>query len=233
MSQYVGTGNLEVMADAINYNNFLVELVLKHAKAGDRILDFGAGIGTFSRRISERGHDVTCVEPDPDQAAVIAESGLSVHNSLDQIADESLDYLYMLNVLEHVEHDVALLREIHRKLKPGGRLLIYVPAFNVLFSSMDREVGHYRRYTRSSLASAARLAGFSINRTRYCDSLGFFATLVYKLLGDNSGRLNPRSLIAYDRIAFPLSRFADLLAGPIIGKNVVLVGEKKAAGALI
>ncbi len=226
MTEYSGTGNLEVMADAVNYNKFLAELVLSHAKVGDRILDFGAGIGTFAKRISEHGYNVCCVEPDPKQASVIAKSGLAVYGDLNQINDDSLDYLYTLNVLEHIEDDHAMLRELYRKLKPGGRLLIYVPAFQVLYSSMDHKVGHYRRYTRSGLADLVLHAGFNVANTRYADSVGFLATLLYKLVGDNSGAVNGRALVAYDRLLFPLSRIVDKLLGSFVGKNVLLVGAK-------
>lgn len=226
MAEYSGADNLEVMADAINYNQFLVELVLAYVKAGDCILDFGAGIGTFPKRIIEHGHNVCCVEPDPEQASAIAESGLAVYSGLNQIDDDSLDYIYTLNVLEHIEDDHAVLGEIYRKLKSGGRLLIYVPAFQILYSSMDRKVGHYRRYTRSGLTDLVRDAGFHVAKSRYADSAGFLATILYKLIGDNSGAVNVRALIAYDRLIFPLSRIADKLLGSFVGKNVLLVGIK-------
>jgi SAM-dependent methyltransferase len=225
-SDYTGTENLEVMADAVNYTEFLVELVLSHAKREDLMLDFGAGIGTISKRVSASGCRVSCVEPDPKQAAVLSESGLPVFRSLDQVTDGSLDYIYTLNVLEHVEDDRAALIELHGKLKQGGRLLIYVPAFEILYSSMDRKVGHRRRYTRGSLRQLARDAGFRILEARYADSLGFFAAILYRCVGGKSGTINRRALVAYDRAIFPLSLVADRLLGRVFGKNVLLLGVK-------
>jgi SAM-dependent methyltransferase len=226
-SDYTGTENLEVMADAVNYTEFLVELVLSHATREDLILDFGAGIGTISRRVSARGYRVSCVEPDPKQAAVLSESGLAVFRSLDQVGDGSLDYIYTLNVLEHIEDDRATLIALHGKLKRGGRLLIYVPAFEVLYSSMDRKVGHRRRYTRGSLRQLARDAGFRIQGARYADSLGFFASILYRWVGGESGTINRRALVAYDRAIFPLSLVADRLLGRVFGKNALLLGVKQ------
>ncbi|MGF6599994.1 SAM-dependent methyltransferase [Paraburkholderia sp. GAS448] len=229
---YSGTDNLEVMAEAVNYNEYLVKLVLAHSSAGDRILDFGAGIGTFSKCIAKRGHEVLCVEPDPKQASLITESGLTAYNNLSHIENNSIDYLYSLNVLEHIENDQDIMNEIYNKIKPGGRLLVYVPAFQLLYSSMDTKVGHYRRYTRRSLTNVARRAGFEVLKTRYVDSAGFFATLLYKFFGNSSGDLNTRALIVYDRLVFPMSRVADRLSGLFFGKNVFLVGVKREHAAI-
>lgn len=227
MSDYSGTDNLEVMAEAINYNRFLTELVLTRAKVQDRILDFGAGIGTFASIVANAGHDVCCVEPDPKQAELIAQRGLEVHVSLDRIADASLDYIYTLNVLEHIEDDIGVLRQLRSKLKPLGRLLVYVPAFQTLYSSMDRKVGHHRRYRADILMARAREAGFEVREWRYIDCLGFFASLVYKMIGNELGEVNRRALVIYDRFVFPVSRFCDRICGRWFGKNVLLVAESK------
>jgi hypothetical protein len=166
------------------------------------------------------------VEPDPGQAAVLSASGLAVFHSLDQVGDGSQDYIYALNVLEHIEDDRAALNRLYGKLKQGGSLLIYVPAFEILYSSMDRRVGHRRRYTRRGLEQLARNAGFRIVEARYADSLGFFASILYKWVGGGSGTINRRALLAYDRAIFPLSRVADGLLSRVFGKNVLLFGMK-------
>src|SRR5688572_21423907 len=78
MDDYTGTDNLEVMAEAVNYNAFLHAQVAARARAGDRILDFGAGIGTFARELARQGFEVACLEPDPQQAQGLAADGLHV-----------------------------------------------------------------------------------------------------------------------------------------------------------
>lgn len=226
MSEYTGTDNLEVMADAVNYNNFLSSLVLKHARKNEAIVDFGSGIGTFAREIGKHGFRVHCIEPDAKQAAMIAAAGMPVSTSVDDLPDGSIDYLYTLNVLEHIEDDLAALRALHSKLKPGGKILIYVPAFQVLFSSMDRKVGHFRRYTKGKLTSKLREAQFKVVSARYVDSIGFFASLYFRFAGNESGTLNHKALVFYDRVVFPVSRFCDILLSPFFGKNVVVFAQK-------
>jgi SAM-dependent methyltransferase len=201
-------------------------MVLSHARTGDYILDFGAGIGTFAQRISESGYTINCLEPDPKQAREIATLGLTVYSDLNQVDNDSQDYIYTLNVLEHIEDENAILRDLYNKLKPGGRLLIYVPAFQILYSSMDRKVGHYRRYTRRSLSEAVRGAGFKVGKAHYVDSIGYLVTLIYKMVGDNSGDVNMRALRIYDRFLFPLNRIFDKVMGSFIGKNIFLIAKK-------
>jgi hypothetical protein len=111
-------------------------------------------------------------------------------------------------------------------LKPHGRLLIYVPAFPILFSSMDHKVGHMRRYRQNGLAQLLRQAGLTVDYIGYRDSLGFLATLMFKLVGNDSGRINRRALIAHDRFAFPVSRLLDRCTGQWFGKNLVAVTHR-------
>jgi SAM-dependent methyltransferase len=225
-NQYSGTDNLEVMAEAVNYNKFLNSLILGQARKGMYIVDYGAGIGTFAKVCSDRGLKVVCVEPDIQQARAIAKNGIEVYGSMDDIKNDSVDLMYTLNVLEHIQNDGTALGDMYAKLKNGGRLLIYVPAFEILYSSMDRKVGHYRRYTRADLYLKVKQAGFEVIENKYVDSLGFAATLLYKMIGSDDGSINLKSLLIYDRIIFPISRVLDKVLSSVVGKNVYMIAEK-------
>jgi putative flippase GtrA/SAM-dependent methyltransferase len=223
---YSGRENLESMKDAKNYNAFLLELLDDHA-GGGAVLDFGAGVGTFAAPLAQRGRRVLCVEPDPEQRGLLAQAGLPAVAGLDAVPAESVDSIYTLNVLEHIEDDDTVLRELYRRLRPGGRLLIYVPAFQVLFTAMDRRVGHFRRYRNAALQAQVRAAGFEVDRGRYVDSLGFFVTLLYKWVGSRSGVVDARSVRLYDRFVFPLSKICDSLLSGTLGKNIFVVATKR------
>ena len=226
MTHYSGTDNLEAMAEANHYNRFLVERILAHAPERGELLDFGAGIGTFARQVSARGHRVACLEPDLALASRLRAAGLQTFVSLDEVADESLDYVFTLDVLEHIEDDAGALRGIARKMKANGRLLVYVPAFPILYSSMDRKVGHFRRYRRGQLAQRVADAGFTGVHARYVDSIGFFASLAYRLSDNGSGDINLRMLKLYDRLLFPASRLLNPLFGRWFGKNIMLTATR-------
>jgi SAM-dependent methyltransferase len=223
---YSGVENLEVMADAVNYNRFLIELVATNSRAGDRVIDFGAGAGTFAVPLAATGIKVTCVEPDDGLRVVLESKGLPAVPRLDALGPETADYVYTLNVLEHIEDDVSALRELGRVLRPGGRLFVYVPAFQVLYTSMDRRVGHHRRYRLPDLIKKIRRAGFEVTEARYADSLGFGATLLYRLMDQEKGDVSPRGLRLFDRYVFPLSRRLDRLTGRYFGKNALVIAVK-------
>jgi SAM-dependent methyltransferase len=227
-TRYTGTDNLEVMKEAVNYNRALMDLIRQHARKSDRIVDFGAGVGTFALQMKADGYAVECVELDTRQREALIAEGLSACRDLSQIADASVDFAYTFNVLEHIDDDLASIRDIGRKLRVGGKLLIYVPAFPVLYSSMDRKVGHVRRYRQHDLRAKVATAGLTVLQTEYVDSLGFLATLVYRFLGSPSGDIDRGALRTYDRFVFPVSRWTDRAMKRILGKNVLLLAERNA-----
>ena len=225
--RYTGTDNLEVMRDAVNYNRWLVDLVARRARREDRLLDFGAGVGTFAIALSELGFRVECVEPDSAQRGAIAAHGLAAHADLAAIGDGAIDFAYTFNVLEHIEDDRGALAAVARKVRGGGTLLVYVPAFDVLYTSMDHKVGHLRRYRKRDLCEKVRAAGFDVGEAGYVDSLGFFATLAYRAFGSGEGDIDRKALRMYDRFVFPASRAIDAVARHVVGKNVLVVARRR------
>jgi 2-polyprenyl-3-methyl-5-hydroxy-6-metoxy-1,4-benzoquinol methylase len=214
------------MASAKRYHAFLENLTVGYIPSGGKVLDMGAGIGTFAERVSAKGYNVRCVEPDETQRRQIEEKGLPASASAEELEDNSVDYIYSLNVLEHIENDVEALRLWTTKLKPGGKILVYVPAFNVLYSLYDKAVGHYRRYRKRTLVRCFVSAGLQVQTVKYADSVGFFVALIYKWI-NRSGKLNGGSLSFFDKFIFPVSRLCDFFCSSLFGKNVYAVGVLK------
>jgi 2-polyprenyl-3-methyl-5-hydroxy-6-metoxy-1,4-benzoquinol methylase len=223
--EYSGVENLEAMKEAQNYNRFLLNLVRRYL-VGNEILDFGAGTGTFAMPLQTTGVTVACVEPDSRLRSHLSSAGLTTHADIAAVAANSIDCSYSMNVLEHVEDDRAALAAIYEKIRPGGRIIIYVPAFDVLYSKMDELVGHYRRYRRKDLVAKMTAANFQIDTATYVDSLGFFSALVYRWLGNNTGVISAGSVKIYDRVVFPLSRILDRIVLGSFGKNLLVVGTR-------
>jgi len=227
LHQHSGGENLEVMRDAHKYNQFLVDLIRRHAGSPQTVLDFGAGIGTFSGSVEIPPDQIHCVEPDIASVKHLSAKGYKAHCDITEIEDASIDYVFTLNVLEHIEDDSAAIAELYRVTRPGGRLLIYVPAFMLLYASMDAHVGHHRRYRLRPLRKIVEQAGFTVDRSAYFDALGFFATLALKLFESTEpAPLNPKLVGFYDRYFFPASRLLSIPCAKLLGKNVCIVAHR-------
>ncbi|WP_460695770.1 class I SAM-dependent methyltransferase [Nocardia thraciensis] len=215
------------MAEAVNYNRFLVDTVEKHVTApGLRVLDFGAGSGTYADLLAARHIVPDCLEPDPTLRSALRSKGYHLVDESASSESERYGVIYTFNVLEHIENDQEASQRLVSLLRPGGTLIVYVPALEVLFSAMDVRVGHYRRYRRAQLEHMLRKSGLLIVESRYCDPIGFFATLAYKLFGRSDGTINPGALKLYDRLVFPLSKALQTVTSRLFGKNVLIVATK-------
>lgn len=189
----------------------MAHLYLEKHKIG-AIWDIGAGDGAMFHRLGKRGTEVVSVEPLPEGAASIASAGGVVFCCALQdlkLPSNSIPAISLFDVLEHLEDPTFLLQEIYRVLKPGGFLLVSVPAFQFLWSAEDEALGHFRRYSKASLKNLIGGEGFSMLSTRYFFSslvpLAFLIrTIPYRLrinrsstdvISTNSSRLAPSRLI--------------------------------------
>ena len=223
--EYEGAKILQLGNVLPNYNRSIAVMACRYGAGARDVLDFGAGIGTLSQTVRELGLAPLCLEPDARQRAELDRLGFQTVASLAGVPDGSLDYIYSSNVLEHIEDDVAALIELRRKLRAGGRLLLYIPAFQSLYSAMDRAVGHYRRYDRAMLGQKLRDAGFVVEELYYADVLGYFVTRLFMAIGNDTDKINPFTLTVYDRVIFPIGQVIEKLMRVPVGKNVVGVAR--------
>lgn len=221
---------LDTEANLQYYNKHIIILFLNEIKKNEnvKIADFGAGIGTLSKIIREIiNNSPICVEIDEVNKSYLKDRSFKVLNSLDGIKNE-FDYIFSSNVLEHIKYDEKSLKILFQSLKKEGKLFLYLPAFQFLFSSMDKSVGHYRRYEKKEIIEKCKKAGFVIKKVQFDDSIGFFASLVLKLSKNNHDTIiNTKSLKFYDKIILPISFCLDYLGlKNIFGKNIVVVCQK-------
>ncbi len=225
--------DLEALATLHRYQRWIVETFQPYLIG--KAVEFGAGIGNISKRIRPHVLTLDLVEPsanlapplqqrfDGDDGVVIFQDPLEVR--LPAIADKTYDTVILVNVLEHIKDDAAALDGFYRILKPGGHLLLFVPALKFLYSDLDALVGHFRRYQRPELNGRVTGAGFHIVRSRYFDTLGVAPWWLLNTMMGKTG-FNPTLVGIYDAVFAPLSRGLEGLAPPPFGKNILLVARR-------
>ena len=223
-TRYAGKAELQQTEALRNYNRFICRLFRREYQGGV-ILDFGAGIGTLADQMSDLG-DIVCIEVDPEQCVALRTKGYEVLSNIDLLKDETVSFAYSSNVLEHLDDDLGALRAIHQKMRPGGRLALFVPAFESIWTANDDRVGHKRRYTQESLAEVVGRSGFRVENAYYVDSIGFLLAFLFRFMGSKDGSLKTAHLIIFDRVIFPLSCAMDVMCRRFFGKNVYLVAQK-------
>lgn len=225
MDLYQGKETLEMLEDCRNYSNYLFQNVSKFLVKEDRVLDFGAGTGKLAAELKPRVRDMVAIEPDKFLRRELNKRGIPVER-LEDLAAGDFNVIYCVNVLEHIKEDAATLSQLGEKLKPGGLLFVYVPAYPILYSPFDKRIGHFRRYTRRSLTELVNPSEFDLLQIRFHDPLGFFAALVYKVFSSTSHV--PRGpLLFFDRFVFPLSVIMERVTGGWFGKNLSILVQKK------
>jgi SAM-dependent methyltransferase len=229
---YLGD-ELTLFQDAKNWKAYFASRLAPYLE-GD-VLEVGAGLGGTTRVLCDgRQKSWLCLEPDPALARRITEAHANapfprapevVAGSLDDLAPGRLfDAILYIDVLEHIEDDRAELERAAARLRPHGALIVLSPAFESLFSEFDRAVGHYRRYTKSTLAAVFPP---TLHREKlfYLDSIGMLTSLVNRYLL-KQGTPNPGQIKLWDRAIVPLSRIVDPLLLRSFGRSIVAIYRK-------
>ena len=220
---------LEALESAPNYNSWAASLVLPYL--GPDPLEIGSGTGTTAERLLEAGAQrLTLSEVDPDLVERLRErfagdARVEVRQ-LDLLAAGSGEHstVFALNVLEHIEDDIAALGSAAQLVRPGGGVVFFVPAFGFAMSRFDREIGHYRRYTKGSAERACRDAGLEVEELRYVNVPGLAAwTVGMRLL-----RMRPHDnvvLRGWDRAVIPFARRLEEHVPAPFGQSLLAVGR--------
>jgi SAM-dependent methyltransferase len=218
------------MPHAHNYHRWVFDSFADYLRPGSA-LEVGSGHGTYSRLLAGVMKHVIVSDIDPTAIDRIRAELSTVRNVEYRVMDGidphalggDVDNVVLVNLLEHIEHDEAFLRRCRDSLRPEGRLIVFSPAFPMLFSRMDREAGHYRRYTRRGLLETVSAAGFRVLNTRFFNAFGFFGWYANKLAGagiQSSG--TDLQIQVYDRLV-PWTRKVDAFM-PFLGQSLVVVG---------
>jgi SAM-dependent methyltransferase len=223
---------------AVNYFKWQVQLFKGYTRG--TIIDHGAGTGGLTNALlaAHAGTEVIAVEPDPQLVEVLHERfdrtpEASVCNGTldDYLAIHGpacVDTIVSSNVIEHIEDDVACLQEMFELLRPGGAVGLYIPARPELFGSLDRAVGHYRRYTRPELTTKLTRCGFQMKSVAYRNVVGVLPWIVSgQILKLQS--VGDASIKFFDRVVFPVCQRIETAFPPKYGLNLVAIAVKPSA----
>ena len=229
---YVGD-ELDLFAAAVRWKAYFRRKITPYL--GPEVLEVGAGLGGTTRTLC-RGTERrwTCLEPDPQLASrLVSEQAAGrlpgacevvVGTLDDQLRDDRYDSVLYMDVLEHIEADHVEMTQAAHRLKPGGHLIVLSPAHQWLFTPFDRSIGHWRRYSKTTLRAAGP-AGLDLVWLGYLDSVGFFASLANKLML-HQAMPTPRQIRFWDQVLVRMSEWTDPVLGYRAGKSILGVWRR-------
>ena len=221
------------MAKAKNYFAWQGRLVTR--ELGRRVVEIGCGVGNFTHLLLDRDA-VIALDIEPGCVARLEQrypnrSNLHVFQcdagspEFSALARFEPDSCVCLNVLEHIEDDRAALQAMASILTPGGVIVLLVPAFQALYGSIDKNLGHYRRYNRSMIGKLAESADLRVTKLHYMNAFGFFGwwanARIFRREAQSEGQI-----AIFDRLVVPLLSRLESLVPPPFGQSLFVVLQK-------
>lgn len=228
--EYIGD-ELTLFSDVNNWKGYWGNRVSPYL--GESVLEVGAGIGTNMLQLikTDSVKKWVCIEPDKKLADQISYNatedkklGVKTCFLKDYKGQEKFDSILYIDVIEHIEDAESELELALKYLKPGGYLIILVPAYNFLYNEFDKAIGHYRRYNKAML-KASIPKGMKKEKLFYLDSMGFFASLVNKLFL-HQAYPSEKQVRFWDTTIVSLSKFTDILTFNSMGKSLIGIWRK-------
>lgn len=232
-----GSHTLQVISRAERFNLWMYEAFRNYLKGN--ILEIGSGIGNISRLVIRDSKFISLSDYNPDYVNFLKNefSGSCYVKDIFSIdllhpqfqtvyksAKASFDSVFLLNVLEHLEDDSKSLENCLYLLKPGGHLVLLVPAYPSLYCTFDKELGHYRRYSAGSLKKLVREKNMNILGLQHFNVAGMVGWIFSgKILGKKQIGKNEMSF--FDRIV-PVVKILDKLVFKKAGLSLILAAQK-------
>jgi SAM-dependent methyltransferase len=218
----VGARTLEIFENTPKLNSWIYSK-LSGGVRGD-MLEVGSGIGNLSRLIIRDAERVMLTDVETcyldtlrrdlaeGERVQVARYDLE-HEPPPEVATRRFDGIVAVNVIEHLRDDRTSVARLAQLLKPGGKLLVYVPACPFAYGRIDHAIGHYRRYTASSLTSLMRSAGLEPGPAHYMNFVGVFGWFFNgRVLGRRT--ISPKQVALFERLV-NLLRIEDRFVLPL------------------
>lgn len=234
---HTGTQTLELLQEQDQFNQWMFEQIAPYCQG--KILEIGSGLGNISQFCLAAGHHLTLSDVESaycdylktkyhhhPQVDEICSIKLGSPQDLDlyQAYIQRFDTVFALNVIEHIANDYQALDSIFAFLKPGGRAIILVPAYQALYNQFDENLLHFRRYNCHQIARVMKASGFNIEKRFYFNAMGIVGWYVSsKLMGNREIPQNQMKLFS---LMMPINRLLDRCVRNKLGLSAIVIGRK-------
>ena len=227
LMKYSGT-ELEIFEKASNFRKYSYLLVKKFI--GTKILEVGAGIGSFTNTYIKNNSNITVNDADDFNFESLkrrfnTKKNVKVEKKNINQLNDTYDTIMYMSVLEHIKDDKSEISNALDKLDHKGNLIILVPAHHGLYSNFDKEIGHFRRYEMNFFKNL-NFNNAKVKKTFYVDSLGYVLYYLNKIIFKKNIYPTNFQVLLWDKIFVPLAMIFDFLTLYKFGKNIICVIEK-------
>lgn len=232
-----GFQTLKVISQAHLFNEWMYQTIRPYLKG--EILEIGSGIGNISKYAVRDRLLITLSDYEPAYCQYLKEhyghaptvreiTSIDLqHTSFVEVYKtfhQRFDTVFLLNVIEHLQDDHKALEYCQYLLKPNGYLVVLAPAYQNLYCKMDKELGHYRRYTLSQMKQLLRRKNMVIVHQQYFNLLGIIGWFFFgKVKGQPA--IKSTEMNTYNKLV-PLAKFLDKLFRQKAGLSAISVAKK-------
>ncbi|WP_204346117.1 methyltransferase [Psychroserpens algicola] len=234
----VGESTLEVIAKADKFNRWMYQTIKPFCKG--KVLEIGSGIGNISTFFMDDQFEIMLTDIRKGYCekleATFQQNPYFLGTEIMDLTDAEFDHkfaahlgtydtVFALNVVEHIYDDELALNNCKKLLKTGGQLIILVPSYQKLYNGFDKELGHYRRYTKSLLSEVFSKNAFQIIHKQYFNFIGIFGWYV-------TGSLMKKETIPGGQMKLyntlvPIFKIIDKVIFNSAGLSTIVVGKKE------
>jgi ubiquinone/menaquinone biosynthesis C-methylase UbiE len=224
--------DLEQMSRAHNYRRWQFQMIAPYLSG--TVLEVGGGIGNFTPELASLTDQVISLEPNAycyrrllektSKLTNVKTYNATVEELSEKVNDLRADTVVLMNVLEHIRDDTAVLGTLHRKLKPGGRIVVLVPAGPWAYGDLDKRLGHFRRYSKRSVRALIGGLKLELEQLRYYNFIGVWAWW-WNAKKAHRQKQSDAQIRVFDKYVVPcISRIERWIAPPL-GQSLLFVAR--------
>ena len=213
---------------AKNWRKYQFKIISKYIQRN--VLEVGPGTGNNLKYYKNKASIITLLEINKKLARSLKKKfyknkKIKILNSNIHSIKKKFDTIMYMDVLEHIKTDKKEIKKAINLLNPGGYIIIFVPAFQVLYSNFDRDIGHVRRYRKFFFFNLAKKYKIKLIELKYFDSIGFIFAIINRLVGTNNQNNVGLGIKIWNNFIF-LSKFFDCILKNMFGKSLLCVLKK-------